>query len=83
MVAAKPGDGTTRSVPVTAAAALDAARLRAGALGRRFAVADLLVDEDPSRSGPCRHPGEAQEGDAAAEVLHGVRAVWNPGDVHV
>lgn len=40
MVVARPGDGTTRSVPVSAAA-LDAARLRAGALGRRFAVADL------------------------------------------
>ena len=40
MVAAKPGDGTTRSVPVSTAA-LDAARLRAGALGRRFAIADL------------------------------------------
>ena len=40
MVSARSRDGTTRSVPVSAAA-LDAARLRAGALGRRFTVADL------------------------------------------
>jgi len=40
VVSARSRDGTTRSVP-SSAAALEVARLRAGALGRRFAVSDL------------------------------------------
>ncbi len=39
-MAAKPDGGTSRTVPASAAA-IDAARLRAAALGRRFAVTDL------------------------------------------
>ena len=75
MVAAKPDDGTTRSVPVSAAA-LDTARLRAGALGRRFAVDDLVRCVDVGRRPPPRHRQQTRRWD----LMGGVEGVQVAGE---